>query len=200
MALDLKDPKNQKVILAVLIGILIVYFWYARFYSANAEKLNTKQIEYERMLTNLRNVELKAKSFTALKAEYEELLARYKNVELLLPEEKQIPLFLTQMHRAAQKSGCRITQIIPKGTTPMSFYYANDFDITLVGGYHDIGSFFSSIANFPFIANISVVGFTGLTSQQASVAVAGKKSTVSVTFKLTTYFIKESERLKRIEL
>ncbi|MCK4385176.1 MAG: hypothetical protein KAW52_02815, partial [candidate division Zixibacteria bacterium] len=96
--MDLKDPKTQKILLGGLIFFLIVYFWYARIYSENSKAISQKQIEYENIVTNLKNVEMKAKSFESLKTEYEKLLERYKGAELLLPEEKQIPLFLTQMH------------------------------------------------------------------------------------------------------
>jgi Tfp pilus assembly protein PilO len=83
--MDLKDPKVQKILLGGLILFLIVYFWYARIYSKNSKVISQKQIEYENILTNLKNVEMKAKSFENLKAEYEKLLKRYQKVELLLP-------------------------------------------------------------------------------------------------------------------
>ena len=94
--MDLKDPKTQKLFLAALVAFLVIYFWYARIYSVNIKKINVKQVEYEMLLTNLKNVEMKAKSFQNLKAEYEGLLDRYKQVELLLPEEKHRQLLLKE--------------------------------------------------------------------------------------------------------
>lgn len=191
--MDFKDPKNQKIILGVLLGFLALYFWNNRIYSKNNQKIQAKQVQYETILTNLKNVELKAKSFENLKSEYETLLEKYKTVELLLPEEKQVPLLLTQMHQGAQTSGIVIREITPRTTYPLSFYNASDFSIEMTGNYHEFGNFLSRIANFPFIANISDLDMT------SSASAGKKKETVQATFKMTTYFIKEEERLKKVQ-
>ncbi len=195
--MDLKDTKTQKILLGGLIFFLIFYFWYARIYSKNSQVISQKQTEYENILTNLKNVEMKARSFENLKTEYEKLLKRYKEVELLLPEEKQIPLFLTQMHFAAQSSQTGITQIVPMETAPIGFYNASSFNIEMTGSYHDFGNFLSNIANFPFIANVSDVTITGI-SQEAQVPVSEDR-TITTSFKLTSYHIQEGERLKEVE-
>lgn len=191
--MDFKDPKSQKIILGVLLGFLALYFWHNRIYSKNNQKIKVKETQYEAILTNLKNVELKAKSFENLKSEYESLLERYKTVELLLPEEKQVPLLLTQMHQGAQTSGITIREITPRTTYPLSFYNASDFSIQTTGNYHEFGNFLSRVANFPFIANISDLNLTSGTSTDK------KKETVQATFKMTTYFIKEGERLKKVQ-
>jgi len=195
--MDLKDPKAQKILLGGLIFFLIVYFWYARIYSNNSQAINQKQVEYESILTNLKNVEMKAKSFESLKTEYEKLLKRYQKVELLLPEEKQIPLFLTQMHFAAQSSQTSIAQIVPMEAVPIDFYNASPFNIDITGSYHDFGSFLSDIANFPFIANVSDVTLTGV-PPEAQVP-GSENNTLTASFKLTSYWVQEGERLKKVE-
>jgi type IV pilus assembly protein PilO len=195
--MDLKDPKTQKILLGGLIILLVLYFWYARIYSKNSQAIGQKQIEYENILTDLKNVEMKVKSFESLKAEYEKLLKRYKEVELLLPEEKQTPLFLTQMHFAAQSSQTNITQIIPQGTAPIDFYNVNSFNIEIAGSYHDFGDFLSNIANFPFIACVSGVTITGV-PQEAQVPKSEGK-TITVSFRLNTYYIQEGQKLKKVE-
>lgn len=191
--MDFKDPRSQKIMLGVLLGFLALYFWHNRIYSKNNQKIQVKETQYESILTNLKNVELKAKSFENLKSEYESLLERYKTVELLLPEEKQVPLLLTQMHQGAQTSGITIREIAPRTTYPLSFYNASDFSIQMTGNYHEFGNFLSRVANFPFIANISDLNLTSGTST------GKKKETVQATFRMTTYFIKEEERLKKVQ-
>jgi Tfp pilus assembly protein PilO len=193
--MDLKDPKIQKLLLIALVAFLAIYFWYARIYSLNIQKINQKQAEYEMLLTNLKNVEMKAKSFQNLKAEYESLLSRYKQVELLLPEEKQIPLFLTQLQAASQNSEAKIIQILPQGLMPITFYNAAYFVLEFKGNYEDVGTFFASVANFPFLTNITDVSFSGLPKDE----VKKEKSTIAISCKLTTYFIKEEEKLKKVE-
>jgi len=38
--MDLKDPKNQKLLLVALVAFLAIYFWYARIYSVNIKNIN----------------------------------------------------------------------------------------------------------------------------------------------------------------
>jgi Tfp pilus assembly protein PilO len=195
--MDLKDPKTQKFLLGGLVIFLVVYFWYARIYSKKAELIEQKQVQYEYLLSDLKSVEMKAKSFESLKKEYRKLLDRYRKVERLLPEEKQIPLFLIQMHSASQTNRAGIIQIVPEQPVPTGFYNSSSFDVELTGSYHRLGSFFSSVANFPFLSNVSDVTISAL--REGEERGAEKDRTITASLKLTTYYVKEEERLKEIE-
>lgn len=192
--MDLKDPKSQKLILLVMVGFLILYFWYARIYSGYSKKISVKELEYEILMTELKNVEMKAKSIENLKDEYKRLLERYKKAEFLLPEEKKIPLFLNQMHSAAQVSQTKILEITPQSPRPISFYNTFDFLVQIQGSYHQLGDFFTNVANFPFLSNITGVSITALPSE-----IGKDKSTITTSFRLSTYYIKEEEKLKKLE-
>lgn len=196
--MDLKEPKSQKILLLVLVGFLLIYFWHARFYSAYSKKINEKQLEYEALLTHLKSVELKAKSIRSLKTEYQTLLEKYRKVEKLLPEEKEVPLLLNQMHTAAQMSQTRILELIPKGVTPVSFYNALDYTVKLEGRYHNMGKFLCTVANFPFLNNVSEFTITGLPPELRTNQ--GEGAAITSTFKLSTYYIKEQEKLKKLQL
>jgi type IV pilus assembly protein PilO len=195
--MDLRDPKTQKYLLGVLVVFLALYFWYNRIYTKNATLIKQKQVQYEYLLSDLKSVEMKAKSFESLKEEYKELLERYRRVERLLPEEKQIPLFLTQMHSAASTHRTGVVEILPQPVKPVGFFNTNSFDIQLTGSYHDVGGFLSSIANFPFLANVSNVTLTALPQDDQYQETDGKS--ITATLKLTTYYVKEGEKLKKVE-
>ncbi|MFZ5981741.1 MAG: type 4a pilus biogenesis protein PilO [Candidatus Zixiibacteriota bacterium] len=207
--MDFKDPKNQKIIIAVIAFLIVLYFWYSRVYSRYDNQISMKSQEFETITTNLKNVELKAKSLDALRVEYEALVNRYHEIESLLPEVKQIPSFLVQLHTASSLTGSKITRVQPLPITSEEFYNVASFEIELTGTYHDFGTFVSYIANFPFIANISRME---IKAQEVAVAateaehdenvqeVGKKKETMTATFILSTYFVKEDERLKELEL
>ncbi len=195
--MDLKDPKTQKFLLGGLVIFLVVYFWYARIYSKKVELIQQKQVQYEYLLSDLKSVEMKAKSFENLKDEYHRLLEKYRRVERLLPEEKQIPLFLIEMHSAAQANRTGIMQIVPDQPMPTGFYNSSSFDIELTGSYHRLGSFFSNVANFPFLANVSGVTIASLPDEKQKGRQRDRSITASL--KLTTYYVREEERLREIE-
>ena len=208
--MDFKDPKNQKILIAVVSFLIVIYFWYSRVYSRYDNQISMKSQEFETITTNLKNVELKAKSLDALKVEYSALVDRYHEIESLLPEVKQIPSFLVQLHTASSLTGSKITRVQPLPITSEEFYNVASFEIELTGTYHDFGTFTSYIANFPFIANISrmeiqaqevAVAATEAEHDENTVQEVGKKKeTMTATFILSTYFVKEDERLKELEL
>jgi type IV pilus assembly protein PilO len=205
--MDFRDPKTQKIVIGALAFLIVVYFWYTRAYETYDTKITLKTQEFETITTNLRNVEMKAKSLDALQAEYGELVERYHEIEALLPEVQQIPSFLVQLHTASSLTGTKITKIQPLPIVAEEFYNIASFEIEMTGTYHDFGSFVSYVANFPFIANLSRMDVVAKnvaiskapTKEVATTQEVGKKEeTVTATFVLSTYFVREGERLEEV--
>lgn len=201
--MDFKDSKTQKIAMAVLAFFIVVYFWYGRVYSTYDNEIDQKVQEYEAITTNLRNVEMKAKSLDALKVEYAGMIERYHEIEALLPEVKQIPSFLVQLHTASSLTGTRIKKLHPNNISSDQFYNVASFQVEMVGQYHDFGKFMSYVANFPFITNVSDVSITtidGAGKRGASDKLDENRETIKALFTLSTYFVKESERLNELTL
>jgi len=209
--MDWRDSKTQKIVIGVLACFIVVYFWYSRVYSRYNSQITVKSQEFETITTNLRNVEMKAKSLDALKLEYADLTSRYHEIEALLPEVKQVPSILVQLHTASSLTGTRITKVHPQPIMTEEFYNVSGFEVEMEGTYHDVGKFVSYVANFPFIANISNMNLE--TKEVAAVAqdyntqpednsqvVGKKKETVTARFVLSTYFVREDERLTEMTL
>ena len=209
MSMDFKDSKFQKIALGLLAFFIVTYFWYTRLYTRYDNEISLKSQEFETITTNLRNVEMKAKSLDALRAEYDGLLERYDEIESLLPEVKQIPSFLVQLHMASSLTGSKILKVKPLDIKSDQFYNIASFEIELKGRYHDFGRFTSYVANFPFITNVSDVEITSeavaISASKAKQEDKGfdelkKKETMNSTFVLSTYFVKEGERLQELAL
>jgi type IV pilus assembly protein PilO len=207
--MDLKDSKTQKIVIAVLAFFIVVYFWYSRVYSRYNGQINTHRQEFETIATNLRNVEMKAKSLDALRLEYTELTDRYHEIEALLPEVKQVPSILVQLHTASSLTGTRITKVLPLPIASQEFYEIASFEVEIMGTYHDFGKFISYVANFPFIANVSQVTIaaenvpknsTFEEDEDETLEVGKKKATMRARFELATYYVKEGERLAELTL
>ena len=206
--MDFKDAKVQRIALGALAFFIVVYFWYSRLYTSYDNQISLKSQEFETITTNLRNVEMKAKSLDALKVEYVDLVERYHEIEALLPEVKQIPSLLVQLHTASSLTGTKITRIQPLPLKSEEFYNIASFEVEMTGTYHDFGRFIGYVANFPFIANISDMALTSLNvaigkpsaEENAGLKEVRKKETVSAVFTLSTYFVREDERLMELVL
>lgn len=194
MAFDLKDSRNQKLVLIVMVFVIGAYFWYARVYSPNVAIIEAKSAEHERILTDLRNVELKAKSFDALKTEYESLFEQYQHISSLLPDKRQLEGLLMQLHQSAVTTETEITSVTPQPPVPTGFYQTNAFRMEVAGNYHSLGRFFASIANYSFIANIRNVQFSAvpLTTGENS----DEKKTMTAAFDVDTYYASEDAAIQ----
>ncbi len=201
MSFDLKDTKNQIIVLGALVFILGGYFWYSLVYSPNAELIESRISEHERILRDLSAVEMKAKSFDALKLEYESLYRQYLKISSLLPDERQLEGFLLQLHQTAVTTDIQVTGLTPAAPVATGFYMTNAFRMEVTGTYHSLGRFFARVANFPFIANVrnvqmEAVPFTGSDAVDHS----GRARTLTATFEIDTYFASETNAIQPLNL
>ncbi len=190
--MDIRDPRIQVRAFLIIVLCFIVFLWGKNVFFNNIHQIKSKNNQQEILNKQLVAYQAKKQTIEGLRQESEVREREYKSLELLLPEERQVPLFLTQMHGAAQASKTEIAQITPIGGSAISFYNLDNFNLEIVGNYHGFGNFLGNIANFPFIANVSSISMTGLpVSEQEE-----EGNSVRVTFKLSTYYIKEGEKLK----
>jgi type IV pilus assembly protein PilO len=199
--MDIKDPRLHKIAIGVLVVVVLVLFWHSRFYSKYQNELTQKESRYEKILTELNQVKLKAKSLKGLQEEYEELLARYDKVQMLLPNEKQVAKFLMQLHTASARTQSRVIEVTPREEKVKDFYKISDYQIKFTGTFHEFGEFLAGVANFPFITNVSGISIKGL---DPSAIKNDKRSeydqlTLEATFTLSTYFVKEDQKLAAIQ-
>ena len=200
MSLDLKDPGQQKIVIAILVVFFAAYGWYDRIYSPNAAEIQSKATEHERILGDLRSVEMKAKSFDALKEEYESLYRQYLQISSLLPDERQLEEFLLQLHQSAITTDIQVNSVTPQPPVPTSFYMTNGFTMEVSGSYHALGRFFAQVANFPFIANIRNVQIAGVPIGQGDAEGEDKNKTLTATFQIDTYFASEAAAIEPLNL
>lgn len=190
--MDFKDPKNQILVLIVIVFLALIYVWYQKFYTPYAAELTSKKDRLEKILTNLHAVQQKAASLQSLQQDYEALARRYEAVRLLLPEVKEDEKLLSQIHVAAQITGSAVVSVIPQPAMPKDFYISNTYLVELSCTYHGLGEFFAKVANFPFIVTISDVQMGAIDQNIAaqSKSLRKKDHTLMASFKLTTYNVR----------
>lgn len=185
MSLDLKDPRNQKMVFAGIVFLFLVYLWYSHIYTSGAEEIKARKGEYQVMVSELVAVKAKAAPLQSMREEYQELTANLQPLEKLLPEKEYVVHFLKLLHHAAQVSDVLITELKPVGSTPEGAFITNDFRMGLEGTYHDFGRFLARVANFPFIVRVSQMNLKSYVRSQAGEG--GVEKTVVASFIITTY-------------
>ncbi len=185
--MDLRDPRNQKIAVVIVILLGVIYLWYSQLFKPTQRQIRERKFQYQVISSKLRTVKRKAESLQKLQKDYQRLLTQYRTVKLLLPLHKQTPALLRRLHRAAGQAEVYISEITPQPSVPIDFYAANPYLVKLKGEFHRLGKFLSYVANFPFIVNISQVRIDGLGEEESP-------NTIRAELKLTTYNLSAREK------
>ena len=162
MALDLKSPVQQKIILSALlaVGVLSVFF-FTHFLPFNfpnqTERIDGLKSEYEKKSTELARARATVADLPRFEAEYEQLHQRWSLAAELLPTDRQVAALLRKITLAAQQTGVRFVTFRPSGPKNEQYYTEMPLQITVNGGYHQIGSFLAELANLRRIITVSNV-------------------------------------------
>ena len=177
--LDLKNQTVLKVVLSVLlaVGVLGVFFFthYLPFsYPNGRDRLDTLKADYEKKSTELARARAAVADLPRFEAEYELLHQRWTMAAELLPTERQLAVLLRKISLAGQQTGVSFVMFKPGPTRAETYYTAVPIDITVFGGYHEVGSFLAEVANLRRIVTVSNLKLTtstkgdGLVSTSAS--------------------------------
>lgn len=196
--MDLKNPTTQKWLLGGLACLAAGYFWYTKVYVSYQEKIEASYTRLEALETEVKNVEMKFRSLDALKQEYSEITSRYRNVSQLLPEENQLSPLLTKIHGAALETSSRVALVEPLLPASEGFYERESFRLTVHSTFHDFGDFLSRMSNLPFIVNVQDVELAQVEDRDNPDMENGGY-TLTARMNISTYHVKESERLILID-
>jgi len=162
MAIDLKSPVTQKILLSgALSAGALVFFFCSHFLPFNfpnqAERIDGLKVEYEKKSTELARARATVADLPRFEAEYEQLHQRWSLAAELLPTDRQVAALLRKITLAAEQTGVHFVTFRPGGPKNEQYYTEMPLQITVNGGYHQIGSFLAELANLRRIITVSNV-------------------------------------------
>lgn len=154
---DIKDPKNQKLLAIVSVIVVILFGFYHFMIKPILGEIETKKKEVQTLEQTLRTTKKSLKSPVELAAQKEMLEAKYAELEQYLPNEENVALLLDQLAEVEYEAkvylvGFDATQTIEGDGKP---YKANQYRVTIEGGYHQFVDFLSLLMSLPRILSIS---------------------------------------------
>ncbi len=170
---DLKNPAIQKMVLAALlaVGVLAVFFFthFVPFgYPNQQERLTALKADYERKSTELARARATVADLPRFEAEYETLHDRWLLAAELLPADRQQASMLRRITLAGQESGVQFVLFKPASPKSETYYTEMPVQISVSGGYHQVGSFLAELANLRRIVTVSNVRLKAIPSGEAS--------------------------------
>jgi type IV pilus assembly protein PilO len=109
----------------------------------------------------------------------------------VVPEEEEVPSFITLVEDQASAAGVEVRRYTPKDTTAKEYYVEVPIDIDVDGPYYSVLKFYDSLQKSERIVNVSKLTMGALKSTKSSVKKAYKWSpneTVSANCLLTTFY------------
>jgi type IV pilus assembly protein PilO len=166
MALDLKDPKTQRMVLIGLGTAALVYLYvFADFvpfnYRARSKEIGTLRAEYTQKANELSKAQQLVNRLPELKREFALLNQRWAVAQELLPTQKEVASLLRKVTLAGQESGIKFVLFKPGAPTPQAYFTENPVQVTVTGGFHHTGTFFSEIAELSRLVNVSQLKLHG---------------------------------------
>jgi Tfp pilus assembly protein PilO len=193
--MSLKDTKLQILILASLVLLAGLYFWYTGIYRPILVQKKEKTEELQRLRASLETAKEQAARRVSLQQEYDQLQEQWKVVETLLPKERNMSDFIQNLHRIKGKVDATVERVSPMPSTVVDFYTENPYEVEMLTSYHGLGTFFSHVANLPIIVDVSDLDIISLPpekeSEEGKTEIVGPS--ISCRFILTTYSL--SQRL-----
>jgi type IV pilus assembly protein PilO len=176
--MDLKDPKNQQMlIIGVLMAAVLYFFFFAPFlpfgFRAQLDRQGMLTAQYTKLTLDLAKARQMVNDLPKLKKEYEELHASWLLAQQLLPEEKEVASLLSKVTIAGQQSGVEFALFKPNPPVDQGYYVEHPVEVSVTGGFHEVAVFLSEIANLSRIVNVSRLVLVSLEDKPPEESVQG---------------------------
>ena len=197
--IDFRDPNVQIAGMVIFVALAIggVFFLTEMLpfgFKARAANIAQLEAEYESLSADLMKAKQTASRLPQVKAEYEALSAQWDEAKTLLPTEKEMAELLSQVTVAGQRSGVIFHLFEPKAPTPREIYMENPIEITVQGGYHEIGLFLGRLSNLPRIINVKRIDMKNVTPTGHSADGEPLPEVVEATMSLAAYTLLSEEQ------
>lgn len=193
LKLDIKTlPIYAKAIIAVLPSIIIIALVFFLWINPKIKQIKVLDSKIDKQNNEIASSQAKAGKLEMLKMENERLVARINELKEQLPEEKEISSLLKEVSDKGIASGLEIKSWKPssKVTHPSGIVYEIPVSVDVIGTYHNLGYFLSSLTRLNRIVNIKDLKLGGPKKERA-------ESMLQVSFKASTFSaIPESEAAK----
>jgi type IV pilus assembly protein PilO len=158
--MNLRDPKIQKIMVVVLALIAMSYVYFGTSvlpfcYGVRKARITELQNEHTRLSAELEKARQMVGSLAKLEAEYERLHLQWESAQELLPLEEEMPDLLRKVTTAGNKAGVEFMLFQPKPPVVKELFKEHPVSVRVRGGYHELGTFLSGLANMSRIVNVT---------------------------------------------
>jgi type IV pilus assembly protein PilO len=187
MALIPEKPTKRAALLIFVIVGAGLYFFYDSWYTPQREDADAMQARLEQLESANRRAQIVAARGSQDLIERLALYERHvATLETLIPQSHEVPALLNNMAMEARRSDIDLALMRPEPAETGTFYTKRSYEIGVIGEYHDVGRFLTSVASLPRIitpVDLDLVTFEG--DEQA----VDYDAAVTARFRIQTYVL-----------
>ncbi|APQ13207.1 pilus assembly protein PilP [Pseudomonas oryzihabitans] len=147
-------PKPVKVIACLLIVLVVLLLGYQFHLSDMQAQLETQRAQEETLKQQYASKAFQAANLDAYKQQMVEMEESFGALLRQLPGDTEVPALLEDITRTGLGSGLEFEQIKLLPEVTQQFYVELPIQITVVGTYHDLATFVSSVSSLPRIVTL----------------------------------------------
>ncbi|HVP63330.1 MAG TPA: type 4a pilus biogenesis protein PilO [candidate division Zixibacteria bacterium] len=181
-------PALAKIGIVAGVGLVLsvgFYFWKLRpMEQENRQQLETLRIKQAEVaqLAPYRN------KLTELNGQISTLRDKLEQQKRIVPEQKEVPAFITVVQDEAIRSGVSIRHYKTKPTVQQNYYVEEPFDVELDGSFFNVVNFFERIAQVDRVVNFSNCSIGGLKGGKGGRYPYQPDETVTMSCTATTFY------------
>jgi type IV pilus assembly protein PilO len=185
-------PQVAQIGIAVVLCVALfagAYYLFTKPILDANEKDNTSLTQKKNEIAQLAPYEAKVQE---LDRQLQNLNQQLELQKRIVPDEKEVPSFISLVQGEAQKSGVEIRRYTSKPTATKEFYSEVPFDIDVDGPYYGVLDFYQRIGQLERIVNVSNVTMASVdkanTAKVKRIYPYSPTETVVASFTATTFY------------
>ena len=154
---DMRDPRTQKFVLGGIFLLGFIFIYYSLVYTKQREEIAVLQVRLDRIERHVNRVKIRIEreNIDDLSVELSSLENQLKSLERLLPRAEEVPDLLEMVERKGIQAGIRSILFEPVGSRESNQYRELVYNVSVRGGYHEIGTFLSRVGSSSRIVKTS---------------------------------------------
>ena len=147
-------PLAGRVFFAVLLFVAILvggYFLLVKDQQSRLDRISQEEVKLKK---DFEKNAFRVANLDEYKAQLIEMEDSFGSLLKQLPRDTEVPGLIDDISAAALGSGLVLNKIDPEGLKQTEFYNELPINVEVIGGYHEMGSFVSSVAALPRIVTL----------------------------------------------
>jgi type IV pilus assembly protein PilO len=149
-------PQSRRDQLSLVIGVVavtlaVVYYLYPYTTGADQLAVDTTRVQRLESANRAAQKEFRNGSVESLRVEAAEQRSALTAMRRLVPTSNEVPALLEEVSTAARRAGLDVGGFTPEPVIRGSKFDTHRYQVTIIGGYHDIGEFLANVGSLPRI-------------------------------------------------